>query len=134
MEVKNCKGCGRLFNYMSGPPLCANCQRKLEEKFQEVKEYLEENPNSSVNQVSEAMDVSVKQIKQWIREERLSLSQPSGDGVLCEHCGTPICSGRFCDKCKVDMQNSFSSAIEKPKAPEPKKRARDGNKMRFLQS
>ena len=134
MEVKNCKGCGRLFNYMSGPPLCANCQRKLEEKFQEVKEYLEENPNSSVNQVSEAMDVSVKQIKQWIKEERLSLSQPSSDGIVCEHCGTPICSGRFCDKCKAEMQNTLSSAIEKPKAPEVKKRERDGNKMRFLQS
>ena len=101
MDVKNCKSCGRLFNYMSGPVMCPNCQRKLEEKFQQVKQYLDENPNSSVNQVAEAMDVSVKQIKQWIREERLALSQPSADGILCEHCGTPICSGRFCDKCKV---------------------------------
>lgn len=133
MEVRNCKSCGRLFNYMSGPGICANCQRKLEEKFQEVKAYLDENPNSSVNQVSEAMDVSVKQIKQWIKEERLSLSQPSPDGIVCEHCGTPICSGRFCDKCKAKMQNTLSSAIEKPKAPEPKKRERDGNRMRFLQ-
>lgn len=132
MEVKNCKSCGRLFNYMSGPVMCPNCQRKLEEKFQQVKQYLDENPNSSVNQVAEAMDVSVKQIKQWIREERLALSQPSADGILCEHCGTPICSGRFCDKCKVAMQNTLSSALDKPKEPEIKKRERDGNKMRFL--
>ena len=109
MDVKNCKSCGRLFNYMSGPVMCPNCQ-----------------------QVAEAMDVSVKQIKQWIREERLALSQPSADGILCEHCGTPICSGRFCDKCKVTMQNTLSSALDKPKEPEIKKRERDGNKMRFL--
>ena len=71
MEVKNCKECGRLFNYMGGAPLCDGCRKKLEQKFQEVKQYLDENPNASVNQVSEDNDVSVKQIKQWIREERL---------------------------------------------------------------
>ena len=69
MEVKNCKGCGRLFNYMGGAPLCDGCRKKFEQKFQEVKQYLDENPNASVNQVSEDNDVSVKQIKQWIREE-----------------------------------------------------------------
>ena len=81
MEVKNCKECGRLFNYMGGAPLCDGCRKKLEQKFQEVKQYLDENPNASVNQVSEDNDVSVKQIKQWIREERLSLSEASLDGV-----------------------------------------------------
>ena len=75
MEVKNCKGCGRLFNYMGGAPLCDACRKKLEEKFQKVKQYLDDHPDASVNQVSEDNDVSVKQIKQWIREERLSLSE-----------------------------------------------------------
>lgn len=42
MEVRNCRSCGRLFNYM-GAPLCPACQKKLEEKFQEVKAFLEEN-------------------------------------------------------------------------------------------
>ena len=74
MEVRNCRSCGRLFNYMGGAPLCPACQKKLEEKFQEVKAFLEENPNSSVETVAEELDVSVKQIRQWIREERLSLS------------------------------------------------------------
>lgn len=132
MEVKNCKGCGRLFNYMGGPSLCPSCQRKLEEKFQEVKKYLEENQNASVNQVAEDNDVSVKQIKQWIREERLSLSEASVDGILCEHCGTPIRSGRFCDRCKMELQNTFSGALVKPKQTEEKKLERDGSRMRFL--
>ena len=34
MEVKNCKECGRLFNYMGGAPLCDGCRKKLEQKFQ----------------------------------------------------------------------------------------------------
>lgn len=132
MDVRNCRSCGRLFNYMTGAPICESCKKKLEEKFQEVKAYLEEHPNSSVETVSEELDVSVKQIRQWIREERLFLSVAGADGIVCEQCGAPICSGRFCEKCKAEMVNTFSGAIEKPKEPEVKKLERDGNRMRFL--
>jgi flagellar operon protein (TIGR03826 family) len=133
MEVKSCKGCGRLFNYMGGQPLCQSCVKKLEEKFQEVKQYLYDNPNASVNEVADSNDVSVKQIKQWIREERLMFSSANAAGIVCEHCGTPICSGRFCDKCKAELSHSFSGAISKPRELESGKKERDGNRMRFLQ-
>ena len=132
MDVRNCKSCGRLINYMGGAPLCTSCQKKLEEKFQEVKEYLNENPNSSMNVIAEENNVSVKQIKQWVKEERLSLSVAGADGIVCEKCGAPIRSGRFCDKCKASMVNNLNGAIEKPKQVEVKKE-RDGNRMRFLQ-
>ena len=133
MEVKNCKGCGRLFNYMSGPPLCANCQRKLEEKFQEVKEYLEENPNSSVNQVSEAMDVSVKQIKQWIREERLAFADDSAITLSCEACGAPVRTGRYCEACKTEMTRNFGNMYKSAATPpSPTKDKRESARMRYL--
>ena len=49
MEVKNCKNCGRLYNYIGGVyRLCPECMRKLEEKFQEVKDYIEDNPRALV--------------------------------------------------------------------------------------
>lgn len=133
MEVKNCKSCGKLFNYMGGLPICSACKEELEKKFLEVKEYVYKNPHCSVAQVAEENDVSIKQIKQWIREERLVLSEATVDGVTCEHCGIPICSGRFCDKCKAAMVNTIGSVLERPKKIEPEKRKRDGDKMRFLQ-
>ncbi len=134
MEVMNCKSCKRLFNYMGGIQLCGACKDELEKKFVEVKEYIYKNPHSSIATVAEDTDVTVKQIKQWIREERLTLSEATVDGVTCEHCGKPICSGRFCDRCKAEMANTIGSAINKPKQLEPDRRQnRDGNKMRFLQ-
>lgn len=132
MEIRNCKNCGRLFNYIGGAPLCPKCQKELEEKFQEVKEYLRKTPGATVAQVSEAMDVSTKQIKQWIREERLSLSVAGADGIVCEQCGQPICSGRFCDKCRVEMANTLAGVLAKPKGVEVSEKERDGNRMRFL--
>ena len=65
MDVRNCKGCGKLFNYMSGAQLCPECRAKLEKKFSSVKDYIDEHPQASISQVAEDMDVSVKQIKQW---------------------------------------------------------------------
>ena len=65
MDVRNCKGCGKLFNYMSGAQLCPECRAKLEKKFSSVKDYIGEHPQASISQVAEDMDVSVKQIKQW---------------------------------------------------------------------
>ena len=134
MEVKNCKSCNRLFQYIGGPRLCPACRDALEAKFQEVKEYIYQNRSVSIADVSEATEVSVQQIKQWIREDRLVLSEATADGILCEHCGTPICSGRFCEKCKNQMANSFSATISRPSSPQPttKKQDKTGNKMRFL--
>lgn len=134
MEVRNCKGCNRLFQYLSGVVLCPACKDKLEDKFTEVKEYIYKNPGASITEVSEANDVSTKQIKQWIREDRLILSSPTPDGVLCEQCGTPICSGRYCASCKSKITANLNSVIKKPKETkwEPEKRDRDGDKMRFI--
>lgn len=135
MDVRNCRGCNRLFQYIGGQPLCPECRDKLENKFGEVKEYIYNNPGQTMAQVAEAMEISIKQIKQWVREERLVLSEPTADGIECERCGVPICSGRFCDKCKNQMTNDFSAAIKRPAAPQVKQTDRAGkhdNKMRFL--
>lgn len=133
MDVRNCKTCGRMFNYLSGPPICPACQKAIEDKFQEVKAYLNEHPDARVAEISEKNDVSVKQIKQWVREERLTFSANSVEGIECENCGKMIRTGRFCEACKSSMANTFQNAIEKPKpvAP-PKKKEKDKDKMRFL--
>ena len=132
MDLRNCKGCNKVFKHMGGPVLCQRCKDALEAKFMEVKEYIRENPRVSVKNVAEATEVSIKQIKQWIREDRLILSEPDADGVTCEKCGKPICSGRFCAKCKDKMANNLTASISHPAQQEDLKVLKDGNKMRFL--
>lgn len=131
MDVINCKGCGRLFNALTRVRLCPNCQAKLEEKFQDVKKYINENPGSTIDIVSQECDVPAKQIKQWIREERLAFSEDSMQGIECEQCGAMIRSGRFCDACKTKLQNELRSATYVPSTKE-RKASRDKDRMRFL--
>ena len=49
--------CGHIFNYVAGPFLCPHCREKMEAKFQEVKEYIRNNPGVSIQDVSENCDV-----------------------------------------------------------------------------
>lgn len=134
MNVRNCKKCGRLFNYVSGMPICPSCREAVEKKFQEVKDYIRENKNAGITEVAEACEVEVRQIKQWVREERLEFSADSPVGIDCELCGTMIRSGRFCDKCKSGMINELDKAIDKPKVKveNKKKDQKENPKMRFL--
>ncbi|MCI9021219.1 MAG: flagellar protein [Eubacterium sp.] len=132
MDVRTCKSCKRLFNYLSGPVICPSCVEKLEEKFKEVKDFIRENPHSSLKEVSEAKEVSVKQLKNWVREERLRFADDSPVGIECMNCGAMIKYGKYCEACKGKMINNLSHAVEEEpvRRPEPKKS--DGNRMRFL--
>lgn len=135
MNVRNCKKCGKLFNYISGLPICQGCKEKNEEVFQTVKKYIRENPRADIRDVSIECEVETAQIQQWIREERLEFTEDSPIKLPCEKCGALIRAGKFCEKCKGAMAKNLSSAIEKPKmvvTQAPKKEADHSSKMRFL--
>lgn len=135
MEVRNCKGCGKIFNYLSGPPLCPTCAKALDTKFQEVKEYVYDHPRVDMQEVSEVFEVSITQIKQWIRDERLSFAEDSMIGIDCESCGVTIKTGRFCKSCKDKLSKGFSDLYSEKKLPiQQKKDSRENPKMRFLGS
>ena len=77
MNARNCRKCGKLFNYVSGPPICMACREALEAKFQEVKEYIRNNVHATIPEVAEACDVSQTQIQAWLQDERLQLAEGS---------------------------------------------------------
>ena len=131
MNVRNCKKCGKMFNYVAGPPICPACKEEVEKKFQEVKEYVRANRAASMNMIVENCGVDQRQVEQWIREERLVFSGESPIQLTCETCGARIATGRYCEKCKKDQANTFSAAGRQtppPAAPE-KKDAHSGSKM-----
>lgn len=136
MNVRNCKKCGRIFNYVLGPHLCPACIAEQEEIFQTVKKYVQDNPGVDIADVSKECDVEVGQIRQWIREERLQFAEDSPIRIACEKCGAMIRSGRFCDKCKAEMTTDFRHAAGFDKKPvvqqKPASSQKDRDKMRFL--
>lgn len=131
MDIRNCKNCGKMFNYI-GKPICPGCEKALEDLFQQVKKYVKEHPEASITKVAEENDVSVNQIKRWVRQERLAFSDASMVGLACENCGVMIKTGRFCDNCKAVMANNLASAIKKQPEPQMESKQREAARMRFL--
>ena len=135
MDVRTCRRCRKLFNYVAGQPICPVCREELENLFQNVKKYLADNRNASINDVAEACEVDAQQIRQWVREERLQFSSEMAAGFGCERCGIGIRSGRFCDKCKIEMTKSFNDVIRKPAHESSSEISNTGkreSRMRFI--
>lgn len=132
MDVRNCKKCGKMFQYV-GEAICPECAKEIEKKFMEVKQYIRDNPTASIGEVAEENDIPMSQIKKWIRQERLTFSESSGMTIECEKCGRPILTGRFCKECKNSMSNSLSSLYKSKENTVKKENHKDANgKMRFI--
>ena len=88
----------------------------------EVKKYVREHPNVDVKELSEEMDVSVRQINRWVREERLVFSDDSPVGLPCESCGVTI---------KTGFRHAAGQDKRPAPQPAPRKSVAD-SRMRFL--
>lgn len=132
MNVRNCRSCGKIFNYISGMPICPACKESTEAKYQKVKEYVREHKGVSVREVARECEVDEGQIRQWVREERLEFTTESGIGIACESCGTPIPTGRYCQQCKNALAGGLAAVGRQPVKPEIKKQERESARMRFL--
>lgn len=139
MDVRTCKKCGRLFNYIgSGEEVCAFCKSREDDAFKKVKDYLYEHRGAGFYEVRENYDVDAELLRKWLREGRLEFAKGADSGLTCERCGAPIPSGRYCEKCKNEMANDLrevypdqANAIAEKNM---KARQDERERMRFLKS
>ena len=136
MQVRNCRKCGCLYNYVTGPSICPACLENIEEKFQTVKKYIQQHGKADMEDISRDCEVDTAQIQQWIRQERLQFSDDSPIKVSCEMCGKMISGGRFCAACKDQMARSLNQAMGlggvMTEAPPDRSARSNSNRMRFL--
>lgn len=96
---KQCIRCGRNMHQMYPEDLCPACMEI--ELFHQVKEYIREN-DVNEQDVAEHFDISVKKVRDWIREGRIQYKGESADkisSVTCKICGKPISFGVTCPEC-----------------------------------
>ncbi|MDO5293721.1 MAG: flagellar protein [bacterium] len=132
MELKTCRNCKRLYNYFVGQNLCPSCMTELDNIFRDVKEYIYDHPEATMQQVADEFQIAIRVIQGWVREERLEFSSSSAVGLPCETCGTMIKSGRYCPACKKNMVEQLSSAYKPKGADTAGNSKQNSNKMRFL--
>lgn len=112
--LANCEKCGRMFQTIGSIMICSRCRESDDEMFKVVREYIYDNPGSTVPEVSEATDVPESKILKYLKDGRL---ETKGDSMLieCEKCGCPIPSGRYCDVCTREMTQGLRNMANKMK-------------------
>ena len=110
MDIRNCKRCGLIYVY-DGFDICLKCRQKDEEDFKKIKEYLDEYPGANIAEVERETGVESKKIIEFLKEGRLEVADDANILLSCERCGTSIRTGRFCEKCAVEMQKEFKQSI-----------------------
>ncbi|CCU80833.1 flagellar protein [Halanaerobium saccharolyticum subsp. saccharolyticum DSM 6643] len=109
MNLINCQECGKVFA-SAGQKVCPNCRKSEEEKYELVKDYLWDHPNSTVKTVSEATGVEEKLIIKFIKDNRLQSDGLAIDYSLkCKICDKEIAAGVYCESCRTKMINDLSS-------------------------
>lgn len=107
-DVRFCKFCGALFRYNGfSYGYCPTCTKIDNEIFQRVKDYVWTHPKATEAEVSEVVGVSIKQIKQYLRDGRLEIPEDSPIFLKCEQCSANIRYGRFCRDCAVQISKKF---------------------------
>lgn len=105
MAIKKCKGCGSLFDGTIAP-FCARCMQEVDYKYRNVRDYLYENPDETVEQVSKATDTPKWMIIFYLRDGRLNIKDASGY-IRCEQCGKAITTGHYCQDCATKLEKKM---------------------------
>ncbi|QEK11304.1 MerR family transcriptional regulator [Crassaminicella thermophila] len=114
-EIRNCKECGRIFQYTGISKICPKCRREDEKNFKIVKEYIYENQGATLTEVSEETGVPEDKILRYLREGKLEIVGENSALLLsCERCGKGIRTGRFCDACAQELKRELTSGFKQP--------------------
>ena len=109
-EIKNCKRCRKIIMYSVGPQLCEDCKQLEEEEFKKVRKFVRDYPGATIQEVSEATEVSQNTIHKYLKEGLLEVAENSPIAIQCENCGARIRSGRFCAQCSATLARDMMNA------------------------
>lgn len=113
MEMRNCPECGKIFAYIR-TNLCPACQKKDEEQFRLVRNFIARNPGVDIITVSEETGVDEDKIIRYIKDGRIiNASHNAKITVECEVCGALIPQGRYCQPCKDRLTSGLKRTIER---------------------
>ena len=67
-EVRNCRKCNAMFATNEKEILCKRCREEEDQIFKMVRDYVYENPGTSVSELAVMFNLSVKRIDRYIRD------------------------------------------------------------------
>jgi len=120
MNIVQCTFCKKPFASLGGRA-CPACLEQIDKDFITVRDYIYEHKHSNIDIISKETEVPKQIIMHLLKEGRLIIDSPDGDGLLiCEMCKKPINTGRLCKECMGKVSSSMDKNVADHKKPEPK--------------
>ena len=111
MDIRQCSRCSKLFSYM-GNRQCPACVQMVDKQFVDVRNYLDDHPGASIEDICEECDIEESALLGWLREGRLVLSRGSASHLACQRCGAAIKTGRYCEGCKLKVIDQLEDTAQ----------------------
>jgi len=94
---------------------------QIDKDFITVRDYIYETKHANIDKIAKETEVSKQIIVHLLKEGRLIIDSPDGDGLLvCEMCRKPINTGRLCKECTGKVSSSMDKNVADHKKPEVK--------------
>jgi hypothetical protein len=114
MALKNCARCGRAFHGDTWA-LCPECLEAEQEDFDNVRQFIKDNPKVSIEVVAEATGVDEDRIREFLKQGRIDVAELQGPLLECKRCGKPIYQGEYCVLCQGEVSKMFRSSDKESK-------------------
>ncbi|MCJ1909778.1 TIGR03826 family flagellar region protein [Planococcus ruber] len=113
-QLENCVLCGRLY-LKSYTDFCLDCYKEIEADFKKVDAFIKDEANreATLEELSEATEVSEKRIADFIREGRIYGEDFPNLGYPCAHCGTVIKRQVLCDSCYDQFSEEVNRTLKR---------------------
>jgi hypothetical protein len=82
----------------------------IEKEYEKCATFLREQKGATIHEVSEATEVSVRQITKFIKEGRISIANAPNLAYPCEVCGTLIRESNMCESCRTRLTRELRQA------------------------
>ena len=128
MNIIQCNICKKPFQTL-GNKTCGNCLERIDKDFITVRDYIYDHKHTNIDTVSEETEVPKQIIMHLLKEGRLIIDDPDGEGLLtCEVCKKPINTGRMCKECMDKVSNTMQKNVggSKPADQQRKEESRGG--------
>jgi hypothetical protein len=136
MALSNCVCCKKIIRN-SNEEFCETCKAQLDIEFDAIKDYLEEHPGATIQQVSKELEIPVHRIKIYLRDERLEIIGGMGEGTFfltCKKCSAPIKTGSYCEGCSRGLASAIQSTTNdmKTKMSSPEKKNNEAPSFKYI--
>ena len=110
-RLRQCAECGKVFYSPWNYTVCDKCRAKINDKEEQIREFVMKNCNATIVEIAEEFEVSVNFVRRMIDEGKLDLKKT--EPIRCRGCGAEIATGNYCAKCRDKMKHQIEVAKER---------------------